>query len=319
MEALALSIILSIPDAELHLSVKRILAAITSENSNFDDNEKFETVKMILRLIQTKLGTTVVSNEKIEDFSIDADLHEVSPNSHWTSRFGAVVWSRDGKQFPFWPSYICDPRLLAASSANKKTKLKEISRDRMGKKYLVFYFGSNNYGFVAPNQIQDYLEFRCEHENQPLGKKKYIAEMQTAIMVADEEVLREPVYRTTWIKTQFSHHANRKVPSARAETEVTAAADSTTDKKKRGRPPKNSKPIDESAVVDISSPLPDTEGMIEIAVLHPTVSSGGTVVDVTTEAPPRKLAKLGNDTRSVGGGNSTLDHAKMLIRYVTSW
>ena len=127
--------------------------------------------------------------------------------------------------------------------------------------------------------------------------------MGPAMTAADGEAIREPEYRVTWISTQFARISS---PAMSCVPKPEAALDPVAAKKKRGRPPKNTQPIDEFVVhIPPSRPDPDATRRAAVCIQNDAMV-------VSSDAPPRKIAKHGG-----GEEKSTLDSVKTLIRYIS--
>ena len=113
-----------------------------------------------------------------------------------SSKFGDVVWARTVKSHPWWPSFICDPTKLRIAKKDLNRFRKELLDI---KKYLVFFYASNSYGFVSDLQIKEYSENRDSFATEQKSAKDYLDEFQQAVSIADTEIKLNKTERNDWI------------------------------------------------------------------------------------------------------------------------
>ncbi|KAI8819961.1 uncharacterized protein EV422DRAFT_532959 [Fimicolochytrium jonesii] len=115
--------------------------------------------------------------------AVEAPKPEVEPTTPapadgpTTFPTGAIVWSKM-KGHSWWPSRIEDEHDLP----------EDVLREKAPKSIPVFFFGSRNYGWIAPDQLRDFHEHKDE-----LGRKKKMAMFHRAMGEAEdpERVVRE--------------------------------------------------------------------------------------------------------------------------------
>ena len=148
----------------------------------------------------------------------DDDLHDVTQqvddldppiDASLSNAFGDIVWAKNIASDPWWPSIICDPRLLHPTiKKNDELKEKALKGLTLQKtKYLVYYYGANGgkggYGHAtSSSQIKDYLQYRVEYEGIAVASK-YREDWRMAVMIADKEVLLPKASRRVWMRTQL--------------------------------------------------------------------------------------------------------------------
>jgi PWWP domain len=205
---------------------------------------KIAVVRRLLCQSAKKMG------DDISTFKVTPDLPKISelkylftssysiPDSkispEWESRYGSVVWARGISKDPWWPSYVCDPRLINPDSLGG---LRKDAFNNIGKKYLVYYYGAgiHKHGFVLPtkSQMMDYFENRVEFESQAQAKGKN--SLDKALPLADSEAIRDAKLRVEW--AQLLHEINEaSKPQMKKNSAQSRGIDPDLANRKRGRP-----------------------------------------------------------------------------------
>ena len=62
-------------------------------------------------------------NEGLDEFDIRFKERSNALNPTWKSSYGFLAWVRASKSYPWWPSFVCDPKCesIIISSTGKKT------------------------------------------------------------------------------------------------------------------------------------------------------------------------------------------------------
>ena len=144
------------------------------------------------------------SKETVDDLSsrviLDIDQNnDLVIDQKFSEKFGRVVWARSTPAFPWWPSYVIDPRIISTLSA----AIRKRAISAINKRHCVYYYGSGEYDFVLPTdkQMQDYIDHRSEYELAPAPK--YRSQFEMALSMADSESIIEPAFRTIYVTTQI--------------------------------------------------------------------------------------------------------------------
>lgn len=128
---------------------------------------------------------------KLDDLESDNDDDSRSSYSsqanalsdEWKSHYNNLVWARDGN-FPFWPSQITDPLFVPA---NIKEHI--LSHKFLGKRQIVYYYGTGDYGFIKPGSFLDYKSNFKEMSKQKVPKK-YEKDFEKAIRDAEKSIVK---------------------------------------------------------------------------------------------------------------------------------
>jgi PWWP domain/TFIIS helical bundle-like domain len=202
--------------------VKKTLLEITDLFPDDCTKEvKRNIVEYLLHSAAKKVGDDTKSFNLIPSISDVKDLTYLYTSSHdisdltttdeWQSLYGSVVWTKHSKSDPWWPSYVCDPRLLYPGTADD---IRDLSAVNLGKKHLVYYYGEATkykYGFATLSNIRDYFEYRAECETQSQETKSKT--LQRALPLADSEAIRDASLRIAWV--QYLHEMNIEVERLR--------------------------------------------------------------------------------------------------------
>ena len=179
-----------------------------------DDPKKFNLIPPIYDV--KDLGYLYTTNHDVSDLTTSED---------WQSRYGSVVWAKHSKSDPWWPSYICDPRLIYPGTAED---IRDFSASNLGKKYLVYYYGEaskNKYGFANLTNIRDYFGSRVEFETQATETKTKT--LQRALPLADSEAIRDVGLRIAWV--QYLHEINLEVTRLRKKSKSSSSKKKETE------------------------------------------------------------------------------------------
>ena len=157
-------------------------------------------VQHVISQANKKLGLKKTTDKLNFDHLVRAEEVDLEIPEDWESRFGSVVWVKNSKSDPWWPSYICDPRYLHEDNPEA---LRETAFENIGKKYLVYYYGEsskNKHGFFkpCPAKMREYFECREEFEIQNLETKK--KSLDNAIPAADSEAILQICDRQEWFE-----------------------------------------------------------------------------------------------------------------------
>jgi PWWP domain/TFIIS helical bundle-like domain len=225
------------------------------------------------------------------------DISDLTTSEEWQSLYGSVVWTKHSKSDPWWPSYVCDPRLLYPGTADD---IRNLCACNLGKKHLVYYYGEASkfkYGFATLTNIRDYFEYRAECETQSTETKKKT--LQRALPLADSEAIRDASLRIAWV--QYLHEMNIEVERLRRKSSKSSSS------KKKETEHLTSESFDSldsySAALKKDSLLfPQKKRNIETVVIDSNGKS-----ELSIEIPARKKASVfrisdshDNDTRTSG-------------------
>lgn len=128
-----------------------------------------------------------------DDEEIDEEDEDEKYNAlpdDWKLMYGEVVWVKANKSFPWWPGYVYDPLRVSARLQQSLTKF-------IGKKHLVYNYGTQDYSIVSPNQIalwQEKLEENKTQKVTALYKNSY----PRAFSTAEEEFAKDKEDRVAW-------------------------------------------------------------------------------------------------------------------------
>ena len=205
---------------------------------------KIAVVRRLLCQSAKKIGDDISTFKETPDLPKISELKYLFTSSYsipdskispeWESRYGSVVWARGIPKDPWWPSYVCDPRLINPDSLGG---LRKDAFNNIGKKYLVYYYGAgiHKHGFVLPakSQMMDYFENRVEFESQALAKGKN--SLDRALPLADSEAIRDAKLRVEW--AQLLHEINEaSKPQMKKSSAQSRGSDPDLANRKRGRP-----------------------------------------------------------------------------------
>jgi PWWP domain len=205
---------------------------------------KIAVVRRLLSQSAKKMGDDINTFKETPDLPKISELKYLYTSSYsipdskispeWESRYGSVVWARGISKDPWWPSYVCDPRLINPDSLGG---LRKDAFNNIGKKYLVYYYGAgiHKHGFVLPtkSQMMDYFENRVEFESQALAKGKN--SLDKALPLADSEAIRDAKLRVEW--AQLLHEINEaSKPQIKKSSAQSRGSDPDLANRKRGRP-----------------------------------------------------------------------------------
>lgn len=115
-----------------------------------------------------------------------------SANTNWEDMYGEVVWAKFGT---WWPTYIYDPSKMPS---NAPEQIKNTAEKKIGKSYVAFFFGSNEYAFVAKSSVVPYLENRDKYSSSQKMAGKYLKLFPSALEIADQEVVLPKEQRLMW-------------------------------------------------------------------------------------------------------------------------
>ena len=205
---------------------------------------KVAVVRRLLSQSAKKMGDDISTFKETPDLPKISELKYLFTSSYsipdskispeWESRYGSVVWARGISKDPWWPSYVCDPRLINPDSLGG---LRKDAFNNIGKKYLVYYYGAgiHKHGFVLPmkSQMMDYFENRVELETQAQAKGKN--SLDKALPLADSEAIRDAKLRVEW--AQLLHEINEaSKPQVKKISAQSRVSDPDLANRKRGRP-----------------------------------------------------------------------------------
>lgn len=117
---------------------------------------------------------------------------ENSKNSNWEQRFMQVVWAKSGG-FPWWPSYVIDPKRLSSSEEGfaKAQKL-------VGKQYVVLFYADKTLGFISPKDLKPFNEETLATYSTQKIANRYKTLFPLAIEQALADSKLEPADRLSW-------------------------------------------------------------------------------------------------------------------------
>ena len=158
------------------------------------------------------------------------DVSDLNADADWENRYGSIVWVRNSKNDPWWPSYICNPKLLDPEVCEG---LRDLAIANIGRKHLVYYYGEaskNKHGFVKPiaANMREYFECRDEFETQTAETKKKT--LQRALPLADSEAVRDIDLRIEW--AQLLHEMNSFTNGTKKKIKQSGSLSSNAQKKK---------------------------------------------------------------------------------------
>lgn len=112
--------------------------------------------------------------------------------ANWNDRFKEIVWAKSGS-FPWWPSYVIDPRRLSPAEEGYDKAQKCI-----GKKYVVLFYADKTLGFVSPNEMRPFNdESLAEYCKQKIPNK-YKNLFPQAVEEATADYHLAPDDRLSW-------------------------------------------------------------------------------------------------------------------------
>lgn len=115
-----------------------------------------------------------------------------SKSSAWEERYKEVVWAKSGS-FPWWPSYIFDPKELSQSEQGY-----EKAQRLIGKQYVVLFFADRTLGFISPKDIKPFNDQTIQTYSGQKISNKYKAQFPKAIAEAKEDYKLSPDDRLQW-------------------------------------------------------------------------------------------------------------------------
>ena len=229
----------SVNELTKRLFVKELLAQLKSTAPIENENAAIRSILVSAnkKLAGSELSSSSSSSSSKETLDVlrsqvilDLDKNNsIVIDESFSAKFGTVVWAKSSPTFPWWPSYVVDPRIISTLSVDVR-KLAFLS---INKKHCVYYYGSGEYGFVSDKQMRDYIDHRSEYE---LDLPKYRSNFEMALTLADNEAIIEPAFRTIYINTQIVS----LFPSSPEEIEegVGEVGNDVSAKRPRGRPKK---------------------------------------------------------------------------------
>ena len=114
---------------------------------------------------------------------------------NWSEKYGEVVWAKYDS-YQWWPSFIYDPDKLPTNCVED---VKINAFKHLSKKYVVYFYGDTNYGFISLKNIKPYNETtKAQFSKQVIKKKSYQVSFLHAINLADREVVLEKHDRVSW-------------------------------------------------------------------------------------------------------------------------
>lgn len=119
----------------------------------------------------------------------------MSNNKNW---YGKVVWAKYTANDPWWPSYIYDP--LEASVHLRKGCSN-------GTKFLVYFYGSNNYGHIIPKNVVDF-ESHYEQFSQQSVSKRELTQFKLALELGCEQNKLPSELRVAWLHEPLNTETN---------------------------------------------------------------------------------------------------------------
>ena len=132
------------------------------------------------------------------------EVGSLSEQEKWESRFNEIVWARESQRHPLWW-----PGLIVNIAEIKDTEGLTVRASLYYKtRYLVYYFDSNDYGFIL-NDNDHILPFEMEVTELLVGVGKAnlkdftrISEesFTAAVVMATAELEVGKVFRAQWLK-----------------------------------------------------------------------------------------------------------------------
>lgn len=116
----------------------------------------------------------------------------------WEDRYQDVVWARFGT-FPFWPSYIFDPKLVS-----KKEPEYDRAQKMIGSKYFVLFYADNTLGFISPKDIRPFDEETTATFAKQKMNRKDALKLPLAIEEARKEILLTKDRRLRWYFDKYN-------------------------------------------------------------------------------------------------------------------
>jgi hypothetical protein len=139
---------------------------VLSDDLSVDRAIKAILSTLVMKREQTNVDEAIQEVVNSSDPTINEDERLIDVPTEWKSQFGNVVWTRETPQKSWWPSYVCNP-------FNVPLDIRARAIKHIGKRHIVFYYGSNSYGFVIANNdhMRDYVKERATADLQKISTR----------------------------------------------------------------------------------------------------------------------------------------------------
>lgn len=146
-----------------------------------------------------------------EESSINNDSSEFQERAdalsdEWKRLYGTIVWVRTSPAYNWWPAIVYDLSVIPLNLQEVVLK-----KNLFGKKYVIYYYGSNVYDYALPNQIKDYNQYFDEYSKVLPKANKYLLQFQEALKVAAEEINLPIEQRVAWNHILIERKRKRKI------------------------------------------------------------------------------------------------------------
>eukprot|EP00638_Chattonella_subsalsa_P005133 CAMPEP_0117750410 /NCGR_PEP_ID=MMETSP0947-20121206/10357_1 /TAXON_ID=44440 /ORGANISM="Chattonella subsalsa, Strain CCMP2191" /LENGTH=410 /DNA_ID=CAMNT_0005568583 /DNA_START=124 /DNA_END=1353 /DNA_ORIENTATION=+ len=108
----------------------------------------------------------------------DAQIIEEQPKEYQND-YGKIMWAKQGK-FIWWPVYIYNP-------LDTSGDIRELAMKTIGKKHLVWFFGTKNFATIPLSKLHDWKEYYEEHHTGKGNSKRFKKDFEHALIEAAEE------------------------------------------------------------------------------------------------------------------------------------
>lgn len=125
-----------------------------------------------------------------------------------------------------WPSIIYDPLRVSRKLQSKLIK-------QVGKKHIIYYYGSANYDVASVSQMKPFLEHKDEFSKQSV-KKNDLAQFNEGIAIAESEILLPAPERVSWNHPVRIVKQKKKPLSMSPRSKQSAPEPSASETKKTG-------------------------------------------------------------------------------------
>lgn len=214
-----------------------------------------------------------VDYENLSDYYGSDDevvKQEKQADEEWKSYYGRVMWTKTNKSFPWWPCFVYRPSRV-------KGRLQTRALDTIGKRHIVYYYGTGDFDFPTLKQLKPYEENLEEFSKQKVAKS-YEKSFKEALELIASEVQLPVHMRVKWnhkviVKKPPRKSATRDVviPTpvpASATPTVTPAKTPKAKKEKKVTPAEEEDDEEEEFDFDEKSDQEDYSDEVDLHVTH---------------------------------------------------
>lgn len=185
-----------------------------------------------------------VDYENLSDYYNSDDevvKQEKAADEEWKSYYGRVMWTKTNKSFPWWPCFVYRPSRV-------KGRLQARALDTIGKRHIVYYYGTGDFDFPTLKQLKPYEENLEEFSKQKVTKSYEKSFKEALELIASEAKL--PVY----MRVKWNHKIVVKKPPRKSATRdvviptpvpASATPNVTPAKTPKAKKEKEVKPVEE--------------------------------------------------------------------------